>query len=211
MWKFHDFSIRQVLCEIKFGDCRNAKSAIFYTCRASEFWFLWNFALFQGWNLRVLVKYTTGTNTPTLTPSHDFLFSSYFYWCQSVLVFDVFQHLFCFAKISWNQRMLCNFSFSFFCSLKISWNQSTGKSTGIESKSYRFTKLQISWNQIMFFFVLKKFREIKEWLNLHILVIFAAKWLYKKLPSCTLQLGLLYFTNVSLVYGLVWGSLGVFY
>ena len=29
MWKFHDFSIIQILREIKIGDSRNAKSAIF--------------------------------------------------------------------------------------------------------------------------------------------------------------------------------------
>ena len=28
MWKFHDFSITQILCEINFGDCRSAKSTI---------------------------------------------------------------------------------------------------------------------------------------------------------------------------------------
>ena len=28
MWKFHDFSISQILREINFGDSRNAKSAI---------------------------------------------------------------------------------------------------------------------------------------------------------------------------------------
>ena len=28
MWKFHDFSIPQILREINFGDSRNAKSAI---------------------------------------------------------------------------------------------------------------------------------------------------------------------------------------
>ena len=28
MWKFHDFSITQILREISFGDCRSAKSAI---------------------------------------------------------------------------------------------------------------------------------------------------------------------------------------
>ena len=28
MWKFHDFSITQILREINFGDSRNAKSAI---------------------------------------------------------------------------------------------------------------------------------------------------------------------------------------
>ena len=60
----------------------------------------------------------------------------------------------------------------------------------------------------MFCFVLQKFREIKEWLNLQILVVFAAKILYKKLPWCTLlQLSLVYFTNVCLVWGLVKGTL----
>ena len=28
MWKFHEFSITQILREINFGDCRSAKSAI---------------------------------------------------------------------------------------------------------------------------------------------------------------------------------------
>ena len=29
VWKIEDFSITQILCEIKFGDSRSAKSAIF--------------------------------------------------------------------------------------------------------------------------------------------------------------------------------------
>ena len=29
MWKFHDFSITHILCEINFGDSRSAKTAVF--------------------------------------------------------------------------------------------------------------------------------------------------------------------------------------
>ena len=28
VWKIYDFSITQILCEINFGDCKSAKSAI---------------------------------------------------------------------------------------------------------------------------------------------------------------------------------------
>ena len=34
MWKFHDFSITQILREIKFGDSRSAKSAILSSLEA---------------------------------------------------------------------------------------------------------------------------------------------------------------------------------
>ena len=37
MWKFHDFSISQTLREIKFGESRNAKSAIFTHLEALNF------------------------------------------------------------------------------------------------------------------------------------------------------------------------------
>ena len=48
MWKFHDFSITQILREINFEDSRNAKSVILTQLEAldfdvNEFW-----ALFQG-------------------------------------------------------------------------------------------------------------------------------------------------------------------
>ena len=37
MWKFHDFSITQILREIKFGDSRSAKSAILTHLEALNF------------------------------------------------------------------------------------------------------------------------------------------------------------------------------
>ena len=37
MWKFHDFSITQILREIKFGDSRSAKSGIFTHLEALNF------------------------------------------------------------------------------------------------------------------------------------------------------------------------------
>ena len=37
VWKFHNFSITQILCEIKIGDCRNKKSGIFSIFKRSEF------------------------------------------------------------------------------------------------------------------------------------------------------------------------------
>ena len=36
LWKFHDFSINQILREINFWDSRSAKSAIINTFRGSE-------------------------------------------------------------------------------------------------------------------------------------------------------------------------------
>ena len=47
-WKFHNFSITQILCEIDYGDSRSAKSVILTQLEAldfdvNEFW-----ALFQG-------------------------------------------------------------------------------------------------------------------------------------------------------------------
>ena len=48
VWKFHDFSIAQILREINFGDCRSAKSAILTHLEALNF-DLFNFlALFEG-------------------------------------------------------------------------------------------------------------------------------------------------------------------
>ena len=37
VWKFHDFSITQILCEIKFGDSRSAKSAILANSEALNY------------------------------------------------------------------------------------------------------------------------------------------------------------------------------
>ena len=37
MWKFHDFTITQILCEINFGDSRSAKSAILTHLEALNF------------------------------------------------------------------------------------------------------------------------------------------------------------------------------
>ena len=37
MWKFHDFSITQILREINFGDCRGAKSVILVHSQALNF------------------------------------------------------------------------------------------------------------------------------------------------------------------------------
>ena len=48
VWKFHDFSISQILREIKFGDFRSAKSAIFAILEALYFDFLWIFALLKA-------------------------------------------------------------------------------------------------------------------------------------------------------------------
>ena len=47
MWKFHDFSITQILCEIKFWDCRSADSAILTHLEAIDFDFYVFFALFE--------------------------------------------------------------------------------------------------------------------------------------------------------------------
>ena len=49
--KFQDFFITQTLREINFGDSTSSKSAFFYAFRGPEFWFLWNYALSEGWNL----------------------------------------------------------------------------------------------------------------------------------------------------------------
>ena len=47
-WKFHDFSVIQILREINFGDCTSAKSAILSYFKAlDEFLFLWIFAFFK--------------------------------------------------------------------------------------------------------------------------------------------------------------------
>ena len=51
VWKFHDFSITQILREIKFWNFRSTKSANSNKFRGSELWFLWFFALLGGWNL----------------------------------------------------------------------------------------------------------------------------------------------------------------
>ena len=46
VWKFHDFSLTHILCEIKIGDSRSEKSGIFSTFRRFDFYdFL---ALFEG-------------------------------------------------------------------------------------------------------------------------------------------------------------------
>ena len=37
MWEFHDFSITQILREIKFGDLKSSKSAIFTHLEALKF------------------------------------------------------------------------------------------------------------------------------------------------------------------------------
>ena len=43
--------IYQILREIDFWDSQKYKIYRFFTFRGSEFWCLWNFALFDGWNL----------------------------------------------------------------------------------------------------------------------------------------------------------------
>ena len=48
MWKFHDFSITQILREINFGDSRGAKSAISTHLEALNFDTERIFALFEG-------------------------------------------------------------------------------------------------------------------------------------------------------------------
>ena len=47
MWKFHDFTITQILCEINFGDSRSAKSAILTHLKALNFDFH-DFTLSEG-------------------------------------------------------------------------------------------------------------------------------------------------------------------
>ena len=37
VWKFHDFSITQILREINFGEYRGSKTAIFIQFRGTEF------------------------------------------------------------------------------------------------------------------------------------------------------------------------------
>ena len=49
VWKFLDFSITQILREINFEDSWSAKCTILPNLH-SEFWFLWFFSLFEGWN-----------------------------------------------------------------------------------------------------------------------------------------------------------------
>ena len=49
VWKFHDFSITQILRQINFGDSWSAKSAILPHLEALNYNFLWIFALFEGW------------------------------------------------------------------------------------------------------------------------------------------------------------------
>ena len=46
VWKFHDFSITQILCEIKIGESRVSKSAIFTHLEALNFDFFMNFCTF---------------------------------------------------------------------------------------------------------------------------------------------------------------------
>ena len=45
VWKFHDFSITQILCVIDFSDSRSAKSVFFNILKALDFDFLGIFAL----------------------------------------------------------------------------------------------------------------------------------------------------------------------
>ena len=45
VWKFHDFSIPQILCQINFEDPRSAKTAIFANLGAVNFVDLINFSL----------------------------------------------------------------------------------------------------------------------------------------------------------------------
>ena len=54
MWKFHNFSINQILREINFGDCRSTKYAISTHLEVLNLAFLWNFALLEGWILTYL-------------------------------------------------------------------------------------------------------------------------------------------------------------
>ena len=45
MWKFHDFSVTQILCEIDFGESRSSKTAIFAILGPLKFVDLVNFIL----------------------------------------------------------------------------------------------------------------------------------------------------------------------
>ena len=47
MWKFHDFSITEILREINFGDSKSAKSAILTHLEALNLYFS-SFAFFDG-------------------------------------------------------------------------------------------------------------------------------------------------------------------
>ena len=47
-WKFHNFSITQILCETDYGDSRSAKSVISTHLRSLNFDILVIYALFEG-------------------------------------------------------------------------------------------------------------------------------------------------------------------
>ena len=56
MWKFHDFSITQILREITFGDSRSAKSAILTHLEALNFDF-YEFLHFMKADIYQLTKF----------------------------------------------------------------------------------------------------------------------------------------------------------
>ena len=41
VWKFHDFSVTQILREINFGVSKRSKNAVFVILLGSDFSFLW--------------------------------------------------------------------------------------------------------------------------------------------------------------------------
>ena len=45
VWKFHDFPITQILCEINFCECRGSKTAVLAFCEDLNFVDLVNFSL----------------------------------------------------------------------------------------------------------------------------------------------------------------------
>ena len=60
VWKFQDFSVSQILCEIIFGVSRSSKSAIF-----TIFWSL-NFVILVNFNLQKLQKFIKNPNSEPL-------------------------------------------------------------------------------------------------------------------------------------------------
>ena len=51
VWKLQNFSVNQILREIKVCRSRESQNLQFNTLRSSEFWDLWLFPLIEGWNL----------------------------------------------------------------------------------------------------------------------------------------------------------------
>ena len=58
MWKFHDFSITQILREIKFGDSSSTKSAILTNleCLNFAFYEIWHFLKAEIYQINKIQK-----------------------------------------------------------------------------------------------------------------------------------------------------------